>query len=57
MIRSMNPIEFETFLAWLDNRIDIVTAKRAQEAIGNGELLAELLRKNTEYGRKILVGD
>lgn len=53
----MNPIEFETFLAWLDNRIDIVTAKRAQEAIGNGELLAELLRKNTEYGRKILVGD
>lgn len=49
----MSPIEFETFLTWLDNRIDIVTAKRAQEAIGNGELL----RKNTEYGRNILVGD
>ena len=57
MIRSMNPVEFEVFLEWLDNRIEILATKTDQKTSVNDALLIDLLRRNTGHGRELLVKD
>ena len=57
MIKSMDQDEFEIFLTWLDNRIEILATKGDQKTSINDALLDELLRKNTGHGRELLVKD